>query len=162
MEPSSNSAKDRTTMSDEQHALESLASYDAVLSFKMSWGDMDAFGHVNNATYFRYFEDARINWFEAAGLMDGSEWSGEVAPVLASTSCKFRRPLVYPESLAAGTCVSEVGTYRFVLEHAVAIVDDDVVAAHGEAEIVPFHHKNGHKVEIPDRWRRALQETPST
>lgn len=137
-----------------------LAGYDAVLTFQLSWGDMDAFGHVNNTRYFRYFEDARINWFERSGLMaERGEWSGEVAPVLASTSCKFRRPLVYPERLAAGTRVGDVGTYRFVLEHAVATIDDGEVAARGEAEVVPFHHEAGHKVEIPDRWRSALAET---
>ena len=36
------------------------------------WGDMDAFGHVNNTVYFRYMEQVRISWFEQIGLAGGN------------------------------------------------------------------------------------------
>ena len=42
--------------------------YPVVLSQDIIWGDMDAFGHVNNTVYFRYFEDARIAYFDQIGV----------------------------------------------------------------------------------------------
>ncbi len=41
------------------------------------WGDMDAFGHVNNTVYFRYMEQVRISWFEQVGIAgDNGEGQG--------------------------------------------------------------------------------------
>jgi acyl-CoA thioester hydrolase len=42
------------------------------LSMPIRWGDMDAFGHVNNTVYFRYMEQVRISWFEEIGLVGGN------------------------------------------------------------------------------------------
>ena len=42
------------------------------MSMPIRWGDMDAFGHVNNTVYFRYMEQVRISWFEQLGIAGGT------------------------------------------------------------------------------------------
>ena len=53
------------------------------------WGDMDSFQHVNNTTYFRYFESARIQYFSALGWIDSVEQFAR-GPIMGSTSCRYR------------------------------------------------------------------------
>lgn len=72
------------------------------------WADMDALGHVNNLVYFRYMEQARIEWLYAlaqgaGGYVDGS------GPVIANASCNFLAPLVYPGELEVRMFLAEPG-----------------------------------------------------
>ena len=53
------------------------------------WGDMDAMGHVNNTTYFRYLETCRIDWMRAAGCMPNPLGEG---PVIVNAFCNFYNP----------------------------------------------------------------------
>ena len=59
--------------------------------YTMRWSDMDAFGHVNNAMYFTYFEQVRVDWLDSIGVVHGL--------VLANISCTFLQPLKYPAEL---------------------------------------------------------------
>ena len=59
--------------------------------YTMRWSDMDAFGHVNNAMYFTYFEQARVDWLDSIKVQHGL--------VLANISCTFIQPLKYPAEL---------------------------------------------------------------
>jgi acyl-CoA thioester hydrolase len=63
---------------------------------RMRWGDMDALGHMNNTIYFRYFEQARISWFDRIGVDYRTQTEG---PVLGDISCRFLLPIVYPADL---------------------------------------------------------------
>ena len=44
--------------------MEILKDYPVVYEQSVAWGDMDAFGHVNNVIYYRYIESARIRYFD--------------------------------------------------------------------------------------------------
>ena len=57
----------------------------------VAWGDMDAFNHVNNVVYFKWFESARIAYFEHTESMGVMRAEG-IGPILASTSCRYRAP----------------------------------------------------------------------
>ena len=65
---------------------ELLSRYPVVITFPVHWGDMDAFRHVNNIHYLKYWESARIRYFERIGIFEELERS-HVGPILASTSC---------------------------------------------------------------------------
>jgi len=61
------------------------------------WGDMDALGHVNNTAYFRYMEQARLEWlFKNTDVRVYQQGKG---PVIANASCNFLVPIVYPATL---------------------------------------------------------------
>ena len=66
------------------------------IQLQVRWGDMDIFGHVNNANYFRYLEQARISWFETIGAPSGNVGHG---PILVAAACNFRIPIVYPATV---------------------------------------------------------------
>ena len=59
------------------------------LPMPVRWRDMDAFGHVNNASYLGYVEEARVQWFRSLG----PDWDGAAAaPIMAAVQMNYRRP----------------------------------------------------------------------
>lgn len=86
------------------------------------WGDLDAFGHVNNTVYFRYMEEARVNCMGAAGI--GISGAGR-ALALAHTSCDFLRPIFWPATLQIEMCLQRVGRSSLEYVAELSIVGDD-------------------------------------
>ena len=74
------------------------------------WGDMDAMGHVNNATYFRYMETARIDWFRSIGCVPDAQGEG---PVIVNAFCNFYRQFEYPDEVLLKMYVSDPGRTTF-------------------------------------------------
>lgn len=139
-----------------QTVQEILSAYPVVIELPVSWGDMDAFGHVNNKRYFRYFEDARIAYFDKAKVAGVSGLPTGIGPVLASTSCQFRAPLTFPDTLGVAARVVDIGEDRFTVEHAVASQKLGIIAARGEARVVSFDFAKNTKAPVPAEWLKAI------
>jgi len=122
----------------------------------VAWGDMDAFGHVNNVMYFRYFESARIKYFEAIDFQHFDINDG-IGPILAHTNCQFKKPVTYPDQLTVVVRVKSIGRTSMVMEH--IIVSDKLgEAAKGEGVVVCLNYKTGQTVAIPDALRKAIEK----
>lgn len=118
------------------------------------WGDMDAMGHVNNTVYFRYMEQARIDWFNHMGFRADGSGCG---PILAHVSCDFVRPLVYPGEALVRQRVLRVG--RSSLDHELEICRTDepeTIYARGRAVIVWMDYDRGKSAEWPEAVRALL------
>ena len=89
-----------------------LAGYPVVIEIPVAWGEMDAFQHVNNTVYFRYFESGRIAYFEHSGWTT-RERTGDIGPILASVTCRFKFPLTFPDRVLVGTRADTIGEDRF-------------------------------------------------
>ena len=134
-----------------------LSDYPVVVEIPVAWGEMDAFGHVNNIVYFRYFETARIAYFERLNL---PEFIGRdpVGPILSETSCRFRAPLTFPDSVSVGARVVSVGEDRFVMEFAVFSRRLGKLAAEGEGVLVCFDYRQNRKAAVPAALKRRIEE----
>lgn len=119
-----------------------------VLTQDLVWSDMDAFKHVNNAIYFRYFENARIAYFEQVGLIAFKEET-QIGPILASTSCDFRVPLTFPDTIQIGARIESIRPRTFKMKYAVYSEGLDCLAAEGEGLIVFYNYQLGKSCEIP-------------
>ncbi|KIA81685.1 acyl-CoA thioesterase [Chromobacterium amazonense] len=125
----------------------------------MRWGDMDAVGHLNNTYYFRYLEQVRIEWLQSFGY--GIE-PDAIGPVLASTSCTFRKQLTYPATLEITIELEKLGRSSLKLRHHFYRQDDPgTVYASAEVMLVWVDYKAEKSVPIPDPIREAiLQAAP--
>ena len=132
-----------------------LEGFPVTLRWPVAWGDMDALGHVNNVAYFRWFESARIRFFEAIGWAADVS-AGDVLPILGHTSCTYRVPLVYPDTVLLGARVEGVEEDRFTMRYRVVSEGRGLVAAEGEGRIVAFDYRNGQKARLPDSIRAAI------
>jgi acyl-CoA thioester hydrolase len=123
-------------------------------SIPIRWGDMDAFGHVNNTTYFRYMEQARIEWF--AQLLAGSGHE-EGGPVLINAQCSFLRQLRYPGTVEVTVYVGAVGRSSIETMYEMRRSDQpDIVYAAGAAKVVWTNLKQEKSAPLPDQIRARL------
>ncbi len=133
-----------------------LAGFPIVVDVPLRWGDMDAFGHVNNTVFFRYFEIARIELLIRIAFREGA-MNGGVGPILASTSCRFRRPLAFPDTVRVGTRATEIGEDRFTMEYRLVSTAQAAVAAEGEGVVVAYDYGAGAKARLPAEVRARLE-----
>jgi acyl-CoA thioester hydrolase len=118
---------------------------------------MDAFQHVNNAVYFRYFENARIVYSEKLGLHAFKEQKG-IGPILGSVSCRYKLPLTYPDIVSVGAKIVTVEDDRFTMKHVVVSHRHKAIAAEGEGVIVMYDYREGKKTSMPDEIRNRIRE----
>ncbi len=128
-----------------------LAEFHVVVPVPVAWGDMDALGHVNNTVYLRWFETARIAYFDRVSF-----GGGPVGPILARTSCRFRLPLAYPDTVEVGARVSEVRDDRFCMVYRVVRQSGREVAADGDGWIVAYDYEARTKSRLPPGVRDAI------
>lgn len=137
-----------------------LQGYPVVIETPVAWGEMDAMQHVNNIVYFRYIESARMAYFERTGLLEHMRQTG-VGPILAWTSCRFRRALTYPDTVSVGTRVSKIETDRFTMETVIVSHRLNEVAAQSEGIVVMFDYREQKKVAMPAEIRTAIETVES-
>ncbi|MFC5474306.1 acyl-CoA thioesterase [Paraherbaspirillum soli] len=117
------------------------------------WGDMDALGHVNNTVYFRYMEQARIEWLH----LIGGTFDSQQGPVLINAQCSFLRQLKYPGDIEVRSYIGAVGRSSFETTYEICRVDaPDAVFAEGSAKIVWVDFKLEKSVPLPDDVRQLL------
>ena len=121
---------------------------------KLRWGDMDAFGHVNNTIYFRYMEQTRIEWLERAGssmVIDGH------GPVIVHASCTFLRQLKYPADIEIRMYAQPPGRSSFDTVYQIRRVDQpEILYAEGSAKVVWVNFKEEKSAPLPDEVRKML------
>ena len=128
-----------------------------IIETPVAWGEMDAFRHLNNTTYFRYFESGRIAYFERLNLLAYMEATG-VGPILAATSCRFKIPLTYPDNVSIGTRVSEIEEDHFTMEYYVVSHRYQKVAAEGNGLIVCFNYNENKKASLPAELKKRIED----
>ena len=101
-----------------------LPGFPVVVEFPIQWGDLDAYGHVNNLVYLRWFEAARAVYASQVGVAVVPSQSG-VGAVLSAISCKYMRQLNYPGDVLAGVRVARMSLGSVTLEF--QIVDDKLL-----------------------------------
>ncbi len=139
-----------------------LEGFPVIVEIPVAWGDMDAYQHVNNVAYFRYFESARIAYSEKLGLHTYKDETG-IGPILGSINCRYRLPLTYPDTLSVGVRVTDIEEDRFTMRHTVVSRRHGKIAAEGDGVIVMYDYRAGRKTAIPEEIRkriRALEQQP--
>ncbi|MCX7896301.1 MAG: acyl-CoA thioesterase [Rhodocyclaceae bacterium] len=133
-------------------AMESLRHPVHVCRLAVRWGDLDALGHVNNTVYFRYAEQARIEWLASLGFTDIV--TVEEGPVLVNAQCTFLKPLGYPATIDVTTLIGRPGRSSLPTFFEIRLAEDGRLFAEGAAKIVWWNPKTGKSLPLPDRLRR--------
>jgi acyl-CoA thioester hydrolase len=124
---------------------------------KVAWGDMDALGHVNNVSYFRYFETARIDFLAQTNLLailaDPSH-----SPVLRDTHAHYKRPVVFPDTLIIGTYITDIKSDRFTMRYEAYSESQQAVCTTGYANVVMFNMHTSQKSPIPANMMDVLKQ----
>jgi acyl-CoA thioester hydrolase len=143
-----------------EHMKDLTSQYPVVLSQDLVWGDMDAFEHINNTVYFRYFEDIRIEYFKRIKVLEHMNKT-QIGPILASARCDFRAPLTFPDTIQIATVVTGIEPKRFKMQFIVYSENLQRLAAEGEGLVVYYDYRQGKSCAIPDAILSAINDLQS-
>ncbi len=122
------------------------------------WGDMDAFGHINNVMYFRYFEQARVNWLtEELNLQESVSPEGKYGPVVMTASCEYLSPIEFPSVIKIKLLTASPGNSSFDLFYEIWDNEKpDTLYTKGHTKMVWIDRINVKSESIPDFLREKL------
>lgn len=124
------------------------------------WSDMDELGHVNNAVYQTYYEQARIELFQQ-WAESGNGWPGapETGPVLVAVEAQFKRPVVYPATVLVRVFASDVGRTSLTLDCELTVEgDESTLYATARTVLVWIDRSTSRAVRLPDAIRQRLAD----
>jgi acyl-CoA thioester hydrolase len=134
-----------------------LTDYPVIYEQNVAWGDMDAFGHVNNVIYYRYIESARICYLDVLNI-----FKLDINTVVASSQCKYLKPVFYPDQLKIGVRVEEIRNSAFRMNYLIWSSAQQQNVALGEAVIVCVDKENMQKTLIPEIIREKIIKIEKT
>lgn len=118
------------------------------------WGDMDAMGHVNNVSYFRFMETTRIYWFRSLNVQPDGAQQG---PIIVNAFCNFYRQLVYPGDILMRMYASDPARSTFETWTTMERADQPgVVYAAGGATTIWVDFTTQKAVNLPDFMRQLV------
>ena len=130
--------------------------YPVKLSLRIDWSELDLFGHVNNVAYLKYVQASRVSYWETIGLTKMYEETKK-GPMLASTSCRFKKPLFYPGNIVIEARIDFIKNTSFGIHHRI-IDDKGDVAAEADDVIVMYDFNSNEKMLFPEELRRRVEE----
>jgi acyl-CoA thioester hydrolase len=133
-----------------------LADYPIVITLPVQWGDQDAFQHVNNTVFLRWYESARIAYGEQVGLFELMK-TENIGPILASITCHYRLPITYPDVVLIGARISRIGRTSLTMDHVLVSETASTIAAEGTSTLVVYDYKAARSHPVPDQVRKAIE-----
>ena len=125
----------------------------ARVSISVRWRDMDAMGHVNNAKYVSYLEEARVRWMLG---VEGMSLSDRIAPVVAATNINYRLPIVWPNDIVVELFVERLGNSSVTIGHRIVDQNDDSkLYSDGNVVVVWMDTQTGKSAPLPEAVRGA-------
>ncbi len=135
---------------------EPIIKYPFPVKQQVQWGEMDAFNHVNNVTFFRYFETGRVNFLFESGLWQLLTEEG-VKIVVAKLECNFAQPLFYPETIEIAAGIKKIGTTSIIVHQRIIHAERGIIA-HGDAVIVGTDAATDSKLPWSNILRAAFEK----
>lgn len=118
------------------------------------WSDNDVYGHVNNVTYYSYFDTAANHYLIREGGLDIER--SPVIGIVVESQCHYHAPLTYPQALRAGLRVDKLGNRSVTYGIAIFAEGSDTAAAQGHFAHVFVDRATRRPVAIPEALRAAL------
>lgn len=139
-----------------------LQEFPVVIELPILWGDLDAYGHVNNVVYLKWFEAARAIYAMKVGVdvtpgqVAIAEEAG-VGAIVANVSCKYLRQLSFPGNVVAGVRVVRLSVGSVTLDFQIVDGRTGVAVAEGGCDAVLYDYVAKKPVPVPDRIRAAVE-----
>jgi len=134
-------------------------SFEFTTTVDVRYNDIDSYGHVNNAIFGTYIEEARIDYLEAVVGGETADITGtgeETGMVVANLELDFERPIRLTDDVTVGVRVPRLGEKSFPFEYEIRTADG--VAATGETTMVAYDRETAGPVALPESWRESISE----
>ena len=122
---------------------------------EVRYGDLDPQGHVNNAKYLTYFEQARINYIVHLGLWKSTSFA-DIGVILAEARLTFRLPVLFAQQTKVGVRVTRLGNKSLDMEYCLEDCASGQELANGSSVMVTYDYRSNQTIPIPAAWRAAI------
>lgn len=122
---------------------------------EVRYGDLDPQGHVNNAKYLTYIEQARVSYIINLGLWDAKSFE-EVGIILADAQLSFLAPIQFRQPVRVGVRVSRLGGKSLEMDYLIEDSRTHKALARGKTVIVAYDYRGRQSIPIPEVWRHAI------
>jgi acyl-CoA thioester hydrolase len=125
---------------------------------EIRYGDLDPQGHVNNAKYLTYFEQARIAYMIDLELFTTDQSFMEIGVILADVHITYLAPVHFGEQIKVGVCAFKIGNKSMTWAQNIIQAGTGKELATGEVVLVAYDYKEGKTISIPREWREKIIE----
>ena len=124
---------------------------------EVRYGDLDPQGHVNNAKYLTYLEQARVAYIASLGLWRSDSFL-DFGVILADVQITFRQPILFGQKVQVGVRVTRLGNKSLTMEYCLKDADTDQELATGSSVLVTFDYSQRASIPLPESWRQTILE----
>lgn len=125
---------------------------------EIRYGDLDPQGHVNNAKYLTYFEQARVYHFMKMGLFSKDQSFMEIGVIVADIHITYHAPTHYGDTIKVGSKIAKLGNKSMTVEQCVMNAETGKVMASGEVILVAFDYADMKTIPVPENWKKMISE----
>lgn len=123
---------------------------------EVRYGDLDPQGHVNNAKYLTYFEQARIHYLMQLGLFGRDQSFMEVGLIIADIHITYHAPTHYSDEIKIGVKTAKIGNKSMSIDQCVMDSQSGEIKASGTVIAVAFDYKEQKTIPVPENWKTTI------
>ncbi len=123
---------------------------------EVRYGDLDPQGHVNNAKYLTYFEQARIYYLIKLGLFSKDQSFMEVGVIIADIHITYHSTTHYGDDIKVGVKITKIGTKSITVEQCVMDAKTGKLMASGTVVMVTFDYEGLKTIPVPEEWKQKI------
>lgn len=124
---------------------------------EVRYGDLDPQGHVNNAKFLTYMEQARVFYFKHLRLWEGGSFLN-FGIILADLQITFKKAIQFGDPIRVGVRITELGNKSMISEYRIEDARDASLFANGTSVLVAYDYHNQRTVSLPEEWRNLIQQ----
>jgi len=123
---------------------------------EVRYGDLDPQGHVNNAKYMTYFEQARVHYLLCLGLFEEDHSFMNIGIILADAHVTFLASIRFGQPVRVGVRTSRLGNKSMTMEYCLEDAETGQELATGSAVLVGYDYRTNETIPIPEEWREKI------
>lgn len=139
-----------------------MSEYKFFHPIEIRYGDLDPQGHVNNAKYLTYFEQARIHYLIQLGLFGRDQSFMEVGLIIADIHISYHSPTHYSNTIKIGVKTSKIGNKSMTIEQCVMNAASGEILTGGTVIAVAFDYKEQKTIPVPQNWKTTISAFENT
>ena len=135
-----------------------MSEYRFFYPMEVRYGDLDPQGHLNNAKYLTYFEQARVSYLTELGLFSKGQSFSELGVIIADIHIQFEAPVFWGDPLKVGVRTVRIGRKSLTIEQRLVDAGGDKLYAVGTVVLVAYDYSRHETMLVPENWRRSISE----
>jgi acyl-CoA thioester hydrolase len=133
-----------------------MPDYNFYYPIEVRYADLDPQGHVNNACYLTYFEQARVAYLIHLELFGADQSFKDIGIIIAEAHVTYKAPIHFGAEIKIGVRVSRIGNKSMSMEYGIFDVETGLEMASGASAIVTFDYRSHQTIAVPAEWRAAI------